>query len=438
MANTLRIKRRAAGGAAGAPASLANAELAFNEQDNTLYYGTGTGGAGGTATSVIAIGGPGAFVGLSGDQTVAGIKTFSSTIVGSISGNAGTATALATARSIGLSGDVTGTASFNGTANATITATLANSGVTAGSYGSATQVGQVTVDAKGRVTAASNIAITFPVTSVAGRTGAITPVARLASDLDEPGSASHLRVATKYPSTTRRWFAAQGIQALLAEQQLRPLLPPSVMQSMNGFFEQARANLAPHQNATLEKQWLQKVRVVSETQPLLPPQIAEGVLEQTSQALYNNQWLELDYTNAKEERKQHRVMPLGLAQQGPRIYLVCRFDGYNNERSMALHRVHSAKASTLTFERPDFDLARYDADGRFAIANGERIRLSFVIDKAPGKHLLESRLSEDQTHTETDTNYRITATVVQTLLLDRWLLSFGGQIRDVQKTPVGA
>lgn len=61
MANTVRIKRRAAGGAAGAPASLANAELAFNEQDNTLYYGTGTGGAGGTATSVIAIGGPGTF-----------------------------------------------------------------------------------------------------------------------------------------------------------------------------------------------------------------------------------------------------------------------------------------------------------------------------------------------------------------------------------------
>lgn len=59
MANTVRIKRRAAGGASGAPSSLANAELAFNEQDNVLYYGTGTGGAGGSATSVIAIGGPG-------------------------------------------------------------------------------------------------------------------------------------------------------------------------------------------------------------------------------------------------------------------------------------------------------------------------------------------------------------------------------------------
>jgi hypothetical protein len=83
-------------------------------------------------------------------------------------------------------------------------------------------------------------------------------------------------------------------------------------------------------------------------------------------------------------------------------------------------------------------IALLDRDGRFAIANGERIRLSIVIDKAPGKHLLESRLSEDQTHTETDTSYHITATVVQTLLLDRWLLSFGGQIRDVQKTAVGA
>lgn len=62
--NTLRIKRRAAGGAAGAPASLENAELAYNEQDDVLYYGKGTGGAGGSATQVIAIGGPGAFQGV--------------------------------------------------------------------------------------------------------------------------------------------------------------------------------------------------------------------------------------------------------------------------------------------------------------------------------------------------------------------------------------
>lgn len=76
------------------------------------------------------------------------------------------------------------------------------------------------------------------------------------------------------------------------------------------------------------------------------------------------------HTKAKEERQQHRAM--------------------------ALQRDHSAKASTLTFERPDFDLARYD----------------------DGNH--------------------ISTTVVQTLLLNLWLLGFGGQIRDVQKTPVCA
>src|SRR5262245_42579155 len=58
MADVIRIKRRT-GGAPGAPASLANAELAYNEVDHTLYYGEGTGGAGGSATVVVPIGGPG-------------------------------------------------------------------------------------------------------------------------------------------------------------------------------------------------------------------------------------------------------------------------------------------------------------------------------------------------------------------------------------------
>ena len=83
MANTLRIKRRAAGGTTGAPSSLENAELAYNESDSgngILYYGFGTGGSGGSATSVIAIGGPGAFVNLTGTQTISGAKTFTGTV----------------------------------------------------------------------------------------------------------------------------------------------------------------------------------------------------------------------------------------------------------------------------------------------------------------------------------------------------------------------
>ena len=58
MANTVRIKRSTG---SSAPTSLANAELAFAEGNKKLFIGIGTGGAGGTATTIEAIGGTGSF-----------------------------------------------------------------------------------------------------------------------------------------------------------------------------------------------------------------------------------------------------------------------------------------------------------------------------------------------------------------------------------------
>ena len=79
MANTIRIKRSTSG--SSAPTALANAELAFTETTKILYYGIGTGGAGGTATSVEAIAGAGAFATLTTAQTISGAKTFSGATV---------------------------------------------------------------------------------------------------------------------------------------------------------------------------------------------------------------------------------------------------------------------------------------------------------------------------------------------------------------------
>ena len=62
MANTIRIKKRAADGQVGAPPSLAPSEIAFNENANDLklYYGYGDDGNG-EASTVIVIGGSGGF-----------------------------------------------------------------------------------------------------------------------------------------------------------------------------------------------------------------------------------------------------------------------------------------------------------------------------------------------------------------------------------------
>jgi predicted DNA-binding transcriptional regulator YafY len=224
----------------------------------------------------------------------------------------------------------------------------------------------------------------------------------------------------------------ESLLLTLAEQHLRNLLPASLMNSMEGFFTQARANIAPHTDAKREREWLSKVRVVSETQPLLPPKISSKVFEEVSNALYANRWLEVDYKNASGKCTQREVMPLGLAQQGPRIYLVCRFPGFDNERSLALHRITSARALTRIFERPkDFDLQKYDDDGRFGFGEGKRIKITFQIDKTAGFHLLESPLSMDQEVVELNDVYKITATVVDSEWLWRWVRGFGSKISDV-------
>jgi hypothetical protein len=79
MSNAIRIKKRASGGAAGAPAALRSSELAFNEQDSVLYYGFGDDGSA-NATSIISIGGTGAFVNLSSTQSISGDKTFTGSV----------------------------------------------------------------------------------------------------------------------------------------------------------------------------------------------------------------------------------------------------------------------------------------------------------------------------------------------------------------------
>lgn len=228
----------------------------------------------------------------------------------------------------------------------------------------------------------------------------------------------------------------ESLLLLLAREHLRNLLPGKLMRSMEGFFEQARRNLGPASNDTLEKQWPAKVRVVATSQPLLPPKIKAGVFEAVSQALYENRWLHLEYRNAKGESSKPEVMPLGLAQQGERLYLVGRYKGYENERSLALHRIQSAQMMSV-FKPPSFDLKKFDDDGRFGFGEGQRVRLSFVIEKPAGEHLRESWLSSDQVVTEIDDkHYQISATVVDTAMLEWWLRGFGDAVSQIMKLKI--
>lgn len=221
----------------------------------------------------------------------------------------------------------------------------------------------------------------------------------------------------------------------LAKEHLKNLLPDRLMKSMDDFFSQAQRNLGPDSNARLEREWPGKVRVVATSQPLLPPKIVPGVFETVSEALYGNRWLSLDYRNAAGIRSKIDIMPLGLAQQGPALYLVCRYRGFENERSLALHRMLAAEMSTLTFDRPrEFNLKKYDDDRQFGFGEGKRVRLSFRIDRDAGRHLLETPLSGDQQAVErADGRLEITATVVDSAMLEWWLRGFGKAVSHVRR-----
>lgn len=186
MAAIVRIKRSAT---AGNPTILAAGELAYSSlTDNgsnggdRLYIGTGTETTGNAANHEV-IGGK-YFVDQINAATNANTASTivkrdasgnfaANTITAALTGNASTATALATGRTISITGDLAYTSSsFDGTGNVTAAGTLATVNSNVGSFGSASAVPIITVDAKGRITAVSTATISTSSTlSIAGGTG---------------------------------------------------------------------------------------------------------------------------------------------------------------------------------------------------------------------------------------------------------------------------
>lgn len=98
-----------------------------------------------------------------------------------------------------------------------------------------------------------------------------------------------------------------------------------------------------------------------------------------------------------------------------------------------MHRLSKAQATGLPFERPpEFDLKAYDDEGRFGVSLGKPIKIRMVVAKHAGLHLLESPLANDQKVKELQDDYEISATVVPTEVLQRWLRSFGTDLKSFQ------
>ncbi|WGL16267.1 WYL domain-containing protein [Microbulbifer bruguierae] len=230
----------------------------------------------------------------------------------------------------------------------------------------------------------------------------------------------------------------ESLLLTMAQRHLGNLLPSDLQKVLDKQFYRADQILSYERPDSPHSQWRNKVSIVQGLQPLLPPELEEGVFDAVSKGLYRNTWLTIDYCNHSGKRSTgKRIKPLGLVQQEQRLYLVCQFQGHEDFRSLAMSRLTKVLCGTETFVPPaDFDLQQLEAQGFFGIEKGRVIQLSFCISRDAGHHLLESRLSHDQTAEEVEGGYRIEATVPQTLLLDRWLLSFGDEIWAIRRSEV--
>jgi len=156
VSGTLPIANGGTGGttAAGARTGLGLGSIATQDITNVTLTG-------GTINDVV-IGGS--------TPAAANFTTIgaSGAITGDLTGNADTATALATGRTIGMTGDMTWTsASFDGTGNVTGAGTLATVNSNVGQFGTTTAIPVVTVNAKGLVTAVTTATISTALTIAA-------------------------------------------------------------------------------------------------------------------------------------------------------------------------------------------------------------------------------------------------------------------------------
>jgi hypothetical protein len=139
-------------------------------------------------------------------------------------GGSGTVTANTTA-TLTLGTGLTGT-SFNG--STAVTANLANTTVTAGSYGNASYTGSFTVDAQGRLTAASNTQISIAVGQVSGA----VPNTRLISTgtgLTGGGDLTADRTLSVVANTTQQLVTVQNNGVAVGTRQIHNFIPGSIV-----------------------------------------------------------------------------------------------------------------------------------------------------------------------------------------------------------------
>ncbi|OTG93429.1 helix-turn-helix transcriptional regulator [Acinetobacter sp. ANC 3832] len=236
--------------------------------------------------------------------------------------------------------------------------------------------------------------------------------------------------------------SSQAVTFMMVEEHLKHLLPPSLIDEMNPWFDLARRSLSTQNNV---RQWINRVRIVPANQPVIPPVVEKQAQQAIYEGLLQDKQIECIYRARGHlgEEKTYTLNPLGLVQKGAIIYLICtRFDK-SEVQTFALHRFKSATVlDTRALHPVNFDIDAYIDSGALGFRVDfskptETIELKLVMNEDDAQHFTESQLSKDQKIQQLNNElFQVSAMVPFTSQLVWWLRSFGKKIVRIEPIEV--
>ena len=222
----------------------------------------------------------------------------------------------------------------------------------------------------------------------------------------------------------------EGLAWVMLEQYLHQVLPSTSLGHLKPYFSSAHQRIRSETSLKRSRTWIDKIRILPPNQPLISPHIDPHVQKTVSEALFNEQRLEIRYRKKNEsEPVVYQIHPLALIQRGNVLYLYARLFDYPDARSLAMHRIEQAEQLDESVVYPDdFNLDECVNRGVWGFGGEQHCELAIRFYDRKGDHLYETPLAYNQ-RLEVDAEavgiLTVRASEPDNPQLRWWILGFG-------------
>ena len=222
---------------------------------------------------------------------------------------------------------------------------------------------------------------------------------------------------------------ATALTFTLAQKHLERMFPRGAMAVLEPYFNAANERMRQTTESSLSH-WPDKVRVVSRNLPMLYPEIPENIRDTVYTAVLEERRFDATYRTLGGTVKEYDVNPLGMAFVEGLTYLVATLNKHEDPILLLLHRMVEAKSTDVPVTIPEgFNLDEYiDEELKFPIGDDIKLKALFS-DKADVERLRETRISDDQTITESGVAWLFQGTVGNSYQLRWWLRGYGERVK---------